>query len=80
MRSGIVTIGIVLLVIGIGLYMMASMKIEEFHSLLGQVSLIISPQAYEQYRTFQLMQTMGAMSAAAGTVVSIAGIAAKGDE
>jgi hypothetical protein len=80
MRSGIVTIGIVLLVIGIGLYMIASMKIEEYQSLLGQFSLIISSEAEQQFHMFQLMQMMGAVSAAAGVIVSIAGISAKSGE
>ena len=80
MRSEIVTVGIVLLVIGIALYMFASMRIDEFQSFIGQVELLFSSEAYEQYRMFQLMQTMGATSAAAGGVLSIAGIAAKDKE
>ena len=80
MRSQIVTIGIFMVIIGIGLYMIASMKIEEFQSLLGQINLIISSEAHQQYQMFQLMQITGAISTAAGAIVSVAGIAAKSDE
>jgi len=74
MRSRIIIIGIFLLVIGIGLYVTASIKIEEFQPLPGQ---IMTCDAYHQYQMFQLMQTMGAVSASAGVIVSIAGATAK---
>lgn len=77
MRSGILTLGIVLLIIGIASYMTAQIKLQEYQSLLGQAALILSQQAKQNYQMFQLMQMGGAVLGAVGLIVSIAGIAAK---
>lgn len=77
MRSGIVTLGIVLLIIGIASYMTAQIKIDEYQSLLGQAALILSQEAKQNYQMFQLMQMAGTILGAVGTIFCIAGIVSK---
>lgn len=79
MRSGIVTAGIVLLIVGLAAFMTAQIKIQEFQSLLGQVAIVISNEARQNYQMFQLMQMGGAILSVIGGIVCIAGFVAKAE-
>jgi hypothetical protein len=77
MKSNIFTFGIILLIIGLAAYLTSDIKIQEYQSLLGQVTLIISSEATEMYHTFQLMQILGGILSIVGVIVCIAGFIAK---
>ncbi|MCK9579777.1 MAG: hypothetical protein M0Q92_04920 [Methanoregula sp.] len=77
MRTGILTLGIIFVMIGIASYMSAQLRIDEYQTLLGQAALLISDEAQQDYQMYQLMQMAGAILSTTGLVVSVAGIAAK---
>lgn len=79
MKSGYLTVGIVLLIIGLASYMTAQIKIDEYHSLLGQAALIISQQAKQNYQMFQLLQMVGVVLSVIGGIVCVAGFITKNE-
>ena len=56
MRGGILTVGIILLIIGGIMFFEGYNQVKEYQSTLGQIGRVVSENAREEYNNYKLME------------------------
>lgn len=79
MNSRILTIGLFLLIIGTGLYMIAITQMPQYETLIGSISRAMSSDARQKYELLKLFQVIGPAAGVTGFILSIAGIVSPSD-
>jgi uncharacterized membrane protein len=66
-------LGVVLMVIGIVLYMIAAIQLSDYEGVIGMLGRALSPEMQQQYETLKTCQTIGLISGAGGLLLSVVG-------
>ncbi len=74
MNSRMLSIGIAILVIGTGLYMIALTQLPEYETLFGSLARALDSDVKQKYELLKLFQVIGPMAGVAGFIISIAGL------
>ena len=74
MQTKYLACGIVLIVIGIGLFMFAATQIPDYESFIGVFGRALSPELQQEYETLKAYQALGLIAGVGGLLLSIVGI------
>lgn len=74
MRDRLLASGIAFLVVGIGFYMVAITQLPEYETVFGLAAMAFDSDLRQKYEFLKLLKILGPMAAAAGLIMSIAGI------
>ncbi|MCZ7382139.1 MAG: hypothetical protein O8C64_11305 [Candidatus Methanoperedens sp.] len=73
MRSGLLILGIALIILGGVIYSIGNNGAQEYRTSLGQIARGLSSDAQQQYQTYATMESLGGIGALIGIVLSITG-------
>lgn len=73
MKSGFVTLGIALIIIGGIIYSMGNSGAQEYRTSLGQFARGLSSDAQQQYQKYSTMESFGGIMVLIGFVLSVVG-------
>jgi len=74
LQNKYLTLGIVLIAIGIALYMIAAIQLSDYENVIGMLGRALSPEVQQQYETLKTCQVFGILSGVGGLLLSIVGI------
>ena len=77
MRGSILVVGAIFLIIGFMVFWQGYSILQQYNTTLGQLALMLSEEARQEYQQAQTMTTIGGILALAGLVICIYGAAAK---
>lgn len=80
MRSGLLSFGIALIIIGGIIYSIGNSNAQEYRTSLGQIARGLSSDAQQQYQIYSSMESFGGIMVLVGIVLSISGAVSSGEK
>lgn len=80
MRSGLLSLGIILIILGGIIYSIGNSGAQEYRTSLGQIGRALSSNAEQQYQTYSAMESFGGIAVLIGFALTIVGAVSSGSE